>query len=114
MSTRVRTITVPIFNESQVNKHYDENDMPTAEITPTVDVLKINISSSIESAMNTFGEEDTIIFMCVMQKTTDNRKLGICAFPFNHDDTDELVVDITGIEVKPKFTIVGRDIIKVV
>jgi len=108
MSDKIRTIHVPIFMETKINKRYD-NDMPTDEIIPSLEVLQTNISLAVETFMNISSEADRpMIFMCVAQKTEDDRKMGICCFSFNHDDIEELVVDISNIAVNSKFTIVGK------
>ena len=107
MSTR--KIYVPLFKETQVNKCLDDNEQPTGEIIPTLEVLQENMSAAMEAAMGAFGDEKTLAFLCFMHQENGEKKIGICCFPFNHEDDEELIVDISGIPVKPKFTVVGKE-----
>jgi hypothetical protein len=109
MSEKIRDIHIPLFRESQVNKRLDANDQPTGEIIPFKEVLQTNMSAAIEAALGAFGDDESkpMAFVCFTQKDGDERKIGIACFPFNHDDTEELNVNLY-MDIKPKFTIVGK------
>lgn len=109
VNSTTRTIHMPTFKSSQINKRMDNNYMPTGEIISDNEVLVSNIAASVEAALSTYrdGIEDTIVFLCIRQKIENDHIIGIAAVPINEESTDVLNILIDRVYIKPQISIVG-------
>ena len=101
----IRKITIPTFRENQVNKVY-VNGQETDEIKPYADIIKENMAGAIDAALNAFGDEEIMMFVCVRQKNVDTSLMCVCATPFIAGQ--EVEVSIPNIDM-PKVTFVKTE-----
>ena len=104
-----RTVHIPIFKSSQVNKRMDKDFMETGEIIPDNEVLTSNMVALAEGSLSAFeNKRDTIIFICIRQKIENDYVMGMVSFPINEEGINTINIKIPEIDIKPQISISGK------